>query len=325
MKNLENVQGDERDVILFSTAFSVNSRGVLPLNFGPLNRAGGERRLNVAITRARRQVIVFSSFEPAQLRAEETSSVGVKHLRAYLDLAQQGPRALGPLPAGQRLRTTDRHREEIAESLRQRGFHVQTEVGLSDFTIDLVVGAAESARRTGAGGPAGRPGLGGPPDGRRPGRSAGRGAVQADALAGGGAGLAAGMARRRRRRAGPTGRRRSRRRPRHRMQRRTRPLAVQGLAADATAGPRTSPVKPPAPAADLDAEPGTAPPATGTAAETGGAAAATSAGLPGESPFTPWHPGDLGTRDVLDGLPAAGCGSPGQHGPGRRGGGRGAH
>ncbi len=139
VKNLENVQGDERDVILFSTAFSVNSRGSLPLNFGPLNRAGGERRLNVAITRARRQVIVFSSFEPAQLRAEETSSVGVKHLRAYLDLAQQGPRALGPLPAGRRLRITDRHREDIAEALRQRGFAVRTEVGLSDFTIDLVV------------------------------------------------------------------------------------------------------------------------------------------------------------------------------------------
>ena len=68
VKNLENVQGDERDVILFSTAFSVNDKGVLPLNFGPLNRAGGERRLNVAVTRARRQVVIFSSFEPAQLR-----------------------------------------------------------------------------------------------------------------------------------------------------------------------------------------------------------------------------------------------------------------
>jgi superfamily I DNA and/or RNA helicase len=82
VKNLENVQGDERDVIMFSTAFSVNERGVLPLNFGPLNLTGGERRLNVAITWARRQVIVFSSFDPEQLRAEETSSVGVKHLKA---------------------------------------------------------------------------------------------------------------------------------------------------------------------------------------------------------------------------------------------------
>ena len=90
VKNLENVQGDERDVVFFSTGFSVNATGALPLNFGPLNRAGGERRLNVAITRARRQVVVFSSFDPEQLRAEETSSVGIKHLRAYLDLAAQG-------------------------------------------------------------------------------------------------------------------------------------------------------------------------------------------------------------------------------------------
>src|SRR6185312_5199732 len=72
VKNLENVQGDERDAIFFSTAFSPDARGRLPLNFGPLNRTGGERRLNVAITRARRQVLVFCSFDPAQLRAEET-------------------------------------------------------------------------------------------------------------------------------------------------------------------------------------------------------------------------------------------------------------
>ncbi|MEZ4497206.1 MAG: C-terminal helicase domain-containing protein [Thermomicrobiales bacterium] len=119
VKNLENVQGDERDAIFFSTAFSVNERGVLPLNFGPLNRIGGERRLNVAITRARRQVVVFSSFDPEQLRAEETSSVGVKHLRAYLDIAAAG---LRELPSEGRPRSAiDRHREEIATALRERG------------------------------------------------------------------------------------------------------------------------------------------------------------------------------------------------------------
>ena len=135
VKNLENVQGDERDVILFSTAFSVTKRGVLPLNFGPLNRTGGERRLNVAVTRARRQVLVFSSFDPAQLRAEEMSSVGVRHLRTYLDLA-----AGGALPAGTRWRAVvDRHRDEVATALRAAGVAVSTDVGMSEFKVDLVL------------------------------------------------------------------------------------------------------------------------------------------------------------------------------------------
>src|SRR4051794_9298980 len=140
VKNLENVQGDERDVVFFSTAFSVNERGQLPLNFGPLNRIGGERRLNVAVTRARRQVVVFSSFDPAQLRAEETSSVGIKHLRAYLDLAALGTDVL-PRDA-HRSTGVDRHREQIAAALRSRGLVVRTDVGLSEFRIDLSVARA---------------------------------------------------------------------------------------------------------------------------------------------------------------------------------------
>ncbi|TFV86715.1 DUF4011 domain-containing protein [Blastococcus sp. CT_GayMR20] len=137
VKNLENVQGDERDVIFFSTAFSVNASGELPLNFGPLNRVGGERRLNVAVTRARRQVVLFSSFDPDQLRAEETSSVGIKHLRAYLDMAAQGTDVL---PRDARASSVpDRHREEIAAALRERGLVVRTDVGLSDFKVDLAV------------------------------------------------------------------------------------------------------------------------------------------------------------------------------------------
>ncbi|PRY34837.1 DUF3320 domain-containing protein [Umezawaea tangerina] len=135
VKNLENVQGDERDVVLFSTAFSVDKRGVLPLNFGPLNRVGGERRLNVAVTRARRQVVVFSSFAPEQLRAEETSSVGVRHLRTYLDMA-----AGVALPASSRWRAVvDRHRDEVASALRAAGLVVTTDVGLSEFRVDLAL------------------------------------------------------------------------------------------------------------------------------------------------------------------------------------------
>lgn len=145
VKNLENVQGDERDVILFSTGFSKNDKGYLPLNFGPLNRAGGERRLNVAVTRARRQVIVFSSFSPSELRAEETSSVGIKHLRSYLDLAEHGT---GALPYdGRRTIAVDLHREEIADALRDRGYAVATDVGLSDFKVDISVASLDTPDR----------------------------------------------------------------------------------------------------------------------------------------------------------------------------------
>ncbi|WP_324278376.1 hypothetical protein [Blastococcus brunescens] len=98
---------------------------------------GGERRLNVAVTRARRQVVVFSSFDPEQLRAEETSSVGIKHLRAYLDMAAQGTDVL-PRDARSAV-VVDRHREEIAAQLRERGLVVRTDVGLSDFKVDLAV------------------------------------------------------------------------------------------------------------------------------------------------------------------------------------------
>ncbi len=140
VKNLENVQGDERDTILFSVAFSANDRGIIPLNFGPLSRAGGERRLNVAITRARRRVILFASFDPSELRAEETASVGIKHLKGYLELAASGVESA--TDSAHRERFIDRHRDEIADELRYRGFAVQTDIGLSDFRVDISIADA---------------------------------------------------------------------------------------------------------------------------------------------------------------------------------------
>lgn len=137
VKNLENVQGDERDTILFSVAFSANDKGVVPLNFGPLSRPGGERRLNVAVTRARRQVVLYASFDPGQLRAEETTQTGTKHLKAYLELAARGTESMHD--DTQRRTLADRHRDDIAEELRAVGYTVTTDVGLSDFRIDIVV------------------------------------------------------------------------------------------------------------------------------------------------------------------------------------------
>ncbi|MET8258208.1 DUF4011 domain-containing protein [Micromonospora sp. NPDC005205] len=146
VKNLENVQGDERDVVLFSLAFSTNlESGQLPLNFGPLSQAGGERRLNVAITRARRQVILYSSFDPSDIDLSRTSALGTQHLRAYCEMAAAGAERLGDL-ATDRTERRSRIREEVAAALRDRGHEVRTSHGLSDFTVDIAVRRPGSSR-----------------------------------------------------------------------------------------------------------------------------------------------------------------------------------
>ncbi|WP_318241476.1 DUF3320 domain-containing protein [Cellulomonas avistercoris] len=145
VKNLENVQGDERDCILFSVAFSANDRGVVPLNFGPLSKPGGERRLNVAVTRARRQVVLYASFAPEALRAEESTQVGTKHLRAYLELAAHGVEV--GVGGGRRRDIVDHHRDDLAAELRRAGYAVRTDVGLSDFRVDVSIATADDPDR----------------------------------------------------------------------------------------------------------------------------------------------------------------------------------
>ncbi|GAB3140784.1 DUF3320 domain-containing protein [Micromonospora sonneratiae] len=146
VKNLENVQGDERDVVLFSLAFSPHPEtGQLPLNFGPLSQAGGERRLNVAITRARRQVALFASFDPGHIDLARTTAVGTQHLRAYCELAAAGTDRLGDLASGRTDRSS-RVRDEVAEAIRARGYEVTTAHGLSDFTVDIAVRAPGAER-----------------------------------------------------------------------------------------------------------------------------------------------------------------------------------
>jgi hypothetical protein len=139
VKNLENVQGDERDLILFSLAFSVSpDNGKLPLNFGPLIQAGGERRLNVAVTRARAQVVLFSSFDPAHIDLSRSSSTGLADLRSYMEMAERNADAPAVLrPASAR----DRHHEEVVRALRKAQLCVRERVGLSDFTVDIGVAA----------------------------------------------------------------------------------------------------------------------------------------------------------------------------------------
>lgn len=89
VKNIENVQGDERDVIIFSTAYAPDEKGKFNVQFGSLNQVGGENRLNVAITRARQKVIVVTSITASQLKVEQTKNEGPKLLKAYLKYAQE--------------------------------------------------------------------------------------------------------------------------------------------------------------------------------------------------------------------------------------------
>lgn len=135
VKNLENVQGDERDIILFTLAFGVSSRtGKVTTNWGPLSRTGGEKRLNVAITRAKERVVLFSSFEPDQLDAG-TASLGLQHLRSYLIQARDGATAAGL----DRRQQVDLHLDAVEQALREAGLETVKSVGLSDFTVDLAV------------------------------------------------------------------------------------------------------------------------------------------------------------------------------------------
>ncbi len=139
VKNLENVQGDERDVILFSICYGPDAERRVFENYGPLNLQGGERRLNVAVTRARRELVVFTSLGPEQV-ATRTQAVGARHLRAFLDYAQRGTDALAAATnvdpgAG----PESPFETAVRDALVQRGHEVHTQVGCSGYRIDLAV------------------------------------------------------------------------------------------------------------------------------------------------------------------------------------------
>jgi hypothetical protein len=138
VKNLESVQGSERDVILFSVAFSKNLKGELPLNFGPLTNTGGERRLNVAITRARKQVRIFCSFKPDELISRKSSATGVSHLAQFLKMANKEDEELSGIYVTHESHP-DRMRKQILNSLREAGLNAVEEVGLSDFKVDIAI------------------------------------------------------------------------------------------------------------------------------------------------------------------------------------------
>lgn len=139
VKNLENVQGDERDLILFSITFWKDAAGKLPMDFGALNRDGGERRLNVAVTRARQELIVFSGFTADQIDPARAKALGAHHLKAFLDYADRGAIALPAQDTGSLGDFESPFEQAVAERLEQRGWMVVPQVGISGFRIDLGV------------------------------------------------------------------------------------------------------------------------------------------------------------------------------------------
>lgn len=143
VKNLETVQGDQRDVILISIGYGPTEPGAatMSMNFGPLNRQGGERRLNVAITRATSEVLIFTSFGPEMIDLTRSSSRAVQELKHYLEYAERGPAALGAaIRSMGGMHDYDSDFEmAVAERLRHLGWDVRTQVGVSKFRVDLGV------------------------------------------------------------------------------------------------------------------------------------------------------------------------------------------
>ena len=136
VKNLENVQGDERDVIFISVGYGRQADGVLRMNFGPLNTQGGERRMNVLITRAKRRCVVFSNITSGDIDLSKTDARGVRSLKTYLEFAETG-RLDSPKVTG--MGADSPFEEWVARELRSKGYRVEEQVGTGQYRIDLAV------------------------------------------------------------------------------------------------------------------------------------------------------------------------------------------
>lgn len=139
VKNLENVQGDERDTVIFSICYAKDRSGKMYMRFGPLGHVGGERRLNVAITRAKCNVKLVGSILPSDIDLSRTNSEGVRMLRSYIEFAQQGTNALKPIESDDAFELKDDFCKVIVDFLRKHGYLVETEIGCSDYKIDIAV------------------------------------------------------------------------------------------------------------------------------------------------------------------------------------------
>ncbi len=139
VRNLETAQGDERDVILLGVSFGPTEPGgkTMSMNFGKLNPNGGWRRLNVAVTRARREMQVFTSFDPGMIDLTRTNADGVRDLKAFIEFAHRGKDAIASADRGSQGGYDSPFEEAVAQELQRRGWQVVPQVGVSKFRIDL--------------------------------------------------------------------------------------------------------------------------------------------------------------------------------------------
>jgi hypothetical protein len=142
VKNIENVQGDERDVILVSVGYGPTTAGgrLSSMSFGPVNGEGGERRLNVLFTRARIRCEIFASFDPGDIDVGRTAREGPRILKRFLEFAKNGRVDVGA-PTG--LYTDTPFEEDVAEVIRSCGFLADPQVGSVGFRIDIGVRHAD--------------------------------------------------------------------------------------------------------------------------------------------------------------------------------------
>ncbi len=150
VKNIESVQGDERDVVMFSIGYAKNANGRLMHNFGWLNQKGGENRLNVAISRAKQKIHIVTSFRPSELALDGAKNEGPVILKRYLEYAfaisngdrEDAERILrsfgetyGIVPAA----VETEYAQKVAAALRERGYEIDTQVGIGGYRIDIAV------------------------------------------------------------------------------------------------------------------------------------------------------------------------------------------
>jgi very-short-patch-repair endonuclease len=136
VKNLDNIQGDERDVIFISVGYGKNEQGYLAHAFGPLSGEGGERRLNVLISRAKLRCEVFCNFTGADIDLDRTRARGVAALKLFLTFAETGHFGLGEATGNDYDSEFER---QVCERLRSLGYDVKTQIGASGFRVDLAV------------------------------------------------------------------------------------------------------------------------------------------------------------------------------------------